>query len=152
MNVIRITKITQVVVFWEFFVYGLSRISQYLRYDYPIDVYRRILFRLARQPGTSWVAVVLDDDDTPVGFFISHDCTPLFSGRREFEVSLFYHLPGRREAIIALQTAFDAFCNANNISHYYVTTCRKSGSSTRVFGEEWCGLKRAYTVFKRKIK
>jgi hypothetical protein len=148
----RLTKVSQVIFYWEFFAFGLVRIASYLKYNHPLNTFRRILFRLARQPNSAYLAVVIDDEEKPIGFLVAYDCTPLFATEREFEVSIFYHLPGRREAIISLQTSFDAFCNANNISHYYVTTCRKSGSSTRVFGEEWCGLKRAYTVFKRKIK
>jgi hypothetical protein len=152
MTILRLTRVSQVILYWDFFTFGLIRIASYLKYDHSLDTYRRILFRLARQPMTSWLAVALDDDETPVGFFVAYDCTPLFAATREFEVSVFYHLPGRKDAIVALQTSLDSFCSSSNVSHYYVTTCRKSGSSTRVFGEEWCGLKRAYTVFKRKVK
>lgn len=152
MTTYRLTRIEDVVRYWPFLSRGLLFVSRYLKYDLTLEVYRRILFRLVRQPSTAWIAVVLDDSEIePLAFVLAYDCTPLFSSVREFEVSIFYHLPGFREAICTIQTSLDNFCRTNQISHYYVTTCRKSGSSTRVFGEEWNGLKRAYTVFKRKL-
>lgn len=151
MTIVRLTKVNEVVHLWPFLSEGLSSTSRYLKYDLTLDTYRKILFSLVRQPYTSWVSVAFNDDRVPVGFFVAHECTPLFSLVREFEISLFYHIPGPSVAVTQLQKAFDYYCSANKIKRYYATTCRKSGSASRVFGEELVGLKRAYTVFKKNI-
>lgn len=129
----------------------MTAVHKYLKYDLTLDTYRKILFSLVKQPYTAWIAVAFNDDKLPVGFVVAHESTPLFAKTREFEVSFFYHLPGSVLAITQLQQRFDSFCRTNDIKRYYVTTCRKSGSAVRVFGEEWRGLERAYTVFKKNL-
>lgn len=151
MTIVRLSKVVEVVHLWPFLSGGISSVSRYLKYDLTLDVYRRILFRLVKTPYSAWIGVAFDDDKCPMGFVVAHEITPLFSKVREFEVSLFYHLPGAGSCIPMLQQQLDNFCSSNDIKCYYVTTCRKCGSSSRVFGEEWSGLKRAYTVFKKNV-
>lgn len=151
MNVVRLSKVNEVVHLWPFVSQGLLSVSKYLKYDLPLDAYRKTLFRLVKQPHAAWVGVAFDEDKCPVAFVAAHECTPFFSPTREFEISIFYHLPGYVHAITGLQTSLDSFCKTNSIKRYYVTTCRRSSSALVTFGEEWTGLKPAYRVFKKNL-
>lgn len=149
----RLTRIADVVRYWSFFRDGILYEAKYLRYSYSFETYRRILFHLVAKNPKAWVGVAFSDDTlaTPVAFILSHDVTPLFSDEREFEVSMFYFLPGQKPALRTLQTAFDVFCRENSIKRYYLTTSSFSSSADRVFQDSWKGLERSNTVFKRVL-
>lgn len=147
----RLTTIAQAVRLWDFFKEGIAYEAKYLRYDYPLDVYRRILWSLIRRPDFGWVSVAFDSFGEPVAFVMAHDVTPLHATRREFEVSMFYYRPGNKGAIRALQNRLDAYCRENGICRYYLTTSSFCTSAQRVFHESWQGLERSNTVFKRKV-
>jgi len=149
-KVYRLTKVAEVVHFWDFFKRGLEQSARYLRYDLPFDTYRQIMFNLVVNTKHSWVGVVMAAGD-PVGFALAHECTPLFSPRREFEVSLLYHQPGNEAATSALQEHFEVFLHDNDVTTYYATTRRDSGAAIRCFQSPRYGFKRAYTVFKKTL-
>lgn len=149
MKVLRLTKIAEIYHLWDFFRQGLEETARYLKYDFSLDTYRQIIQHLVRDD-SAWVGVVFLDNK-PIGFAIAHDCTPLFSTRKEYEVSLIYHRPGNDEATRALQSSFELFCTANNISTYYATTRRDNGAAIRCFQSPQYGFKRAYTVFKKSL-
>ena len=151
MTIARITSVAGCVRYWDFFQFGIKQTAKFLRYDLPMDIFRKMVFHLSRQHDTAWIGIALEDDGTPVSFAIAHECTPLFSPRREFEASLVFHQTGRSDATEALQTAFETFCRSNNISVYYATTRRDSGSTIRCFQSERYGFKRAYTTFIKEL-
>lgn len=151
MKVLRLTTIAQAVRLWTFFKEGIEYEAKYLRYDYPYDVYRRILWTLIRQPDFGWVSVAFNDDAEPIAFVMAHDTTPIHAPRREFEVSMFYYRPGNKPAIRAIQDRLDDFCRENGVSKYYLTTSSFCSTAERVFKDSWRGLERSNTVFKRKI-
>ena len=151
MRTVRLTKCVEIVRLWPFFVQGLTFVSQYLRYTLPLETYRQILQHAVKQPNF-WVGVCFEDDgETPICFSCAHETTPMFSNQREFEVSMLYHQPGRHDALIALQQAFDKFCRKENVTRYYVTTRGDSSNVIRCFRSARYGLKRAYTVYKKEF-
>lgn len=150
----RVTSIAEVVRTWGFFREGIEYEAKYLRYNHPLDVYRRILFHLVKQKDAAWVGIVYDDEQEtpyPVAFIMSHDVTPLFAEEREFEVSMFYFRKGYKPTINILQNRFDDFCRQNGIARYYLSTSSFCSSAERVFRDSWRGLERSNTVFKRKV-
>tara|TARA_R110000868_G_scaffold361608_3_gene623609 strand:- start:1024 stop:1485 length:462 start_codon:yes stop_codon:yes gene_type:complete len=151
MNVVRLTKIVQVVRLWDFFKEGIQYEAKYLRYAYPMEVYHRILFHLVRSNPNGWVSVAFNDDEEPIAFIMAHDITPLFSQIREFEVSMFYYRDGYKTAMPLLQKSFDTFCRDNHIRQYFLSSSSFCSSATRVFKTSWLGLERSNTVFKRII-
>lgn len=151
MTVYRITTCAGLIRFWSFFETGIQETSRFLRYDLPMETFRKMLFHLVKTP-SAWVAVVLDDDESPVSFGVAHECTPLFSNRREYECSFIYHRPGWSDATTALQIAFEDYCRLHGISTIYATTRRDSGSTIRCFQSARYGFKRAYTTFRKDIK
>lgn len=148
MKVLRLSKVNEVVHLWPFIVNGLESVSVCLKYELSLDSYRKILFRLVKTPVTSWVAVGFDED-IPVAFVVAYECTPMFSMVREFEVSIFYHLPGHVKSINKLQQSFNSFCLTNGVKRYYLTTARRMPEALRHLGEGWSGLRPAYRVFKK---
>ncbi len=137
---------------WPFFREGIQYEARYLRYDYPFDIYRRILFHLVRDHEHAWVSVAADDKSgEPLAFVLAHDTTPLFAPRREFEVSMFYFRAGHKPAIRFLQQHFDRYCAENDVHRYYLTTSALTTSAKRVFHESWRGLEHSNAVFKREI-
>lgn len=150
----RLTTIAECVRLWPFFRIGIEHEAKYLRYNHSLDVYRRILFSLVRNHENAWVAVVVDEEQeepTPIAFVMAHDVTPLHAEEREFEVSMFYYVPGHRLAITFLQREFDKFCRTNQISRYYLTTSSFCSTASRVFRDAWTDLERSNTVFKRTL-
>lgn len=152
MTISRLTTIAQAVRLWPFFKDGIEYEAKYLRYDYSLDVYRRILWYLIRNPDFGWVTVATDDSGEPVAFVMAHDITPLFSEHREFEVSMFFYRRGYKPAIRAIQDRLDAFCLENGVHRYYLTTSSFCSTAERVFKDSWRGLARSNTVFKRSLK
>ena len=150
MNYTRLTSVNDIVRNWTFISNGLLEVGHHLRFDLGIDTYRKILFKLAKQPNSAWLALATDGG-LPVAFIVAHECTPLFATRREFDASIYYHEPGYASAIAFLQHQLNLFCVSNNIRRYYVTTCRKSGRPMHVFGVEWTGLQHAHRVFKKEL-
>lgn len=146
----RITSIAQVTRLWPFFAEGLDHEARYLKYPYPLDVYRRILFHLVYKNPNAWVGVALLGTE-PVAFVMSHDSTPLFTKSRQFDVSMFYYRRNCGYALRDLQDRLDTFCRENGIDRYYITTTSFTSSAQRVFGNFWTGLTRSNTVFKRKV-
>lgn len=151
MNVRRLTTVAEVVRLWPFFVDGFVFVEHYLRYTLPLDTYRKILQSQVKKP-TSWVGVTFDDPITPVCFACAHDVTPLFSKDDEKEVSMLFHKPGRLDAAMILQKAFEDWCRSEGAVRYYVTTRRDNPSALRCFQSDRYGLKRAYTVFKKDLR
>jgi hypothetical protein len=147
----RLTTIAQAVRLWGFFKEGIQYEAKYLRYDYPLDVYRQILWSLIRKTDAGWVMVAFDDANEPVAFVLAHDITPMNAPRREFEVSMFYYRPGNKPAIREIQNRLDDFCRENGVSRYYLTTSSFCSTAERVFKDSWRGLERSNTVFKRKV-
>ena len=147
----RVTSIVEVIRLWDFFKEGILYEAKYLRYSHTLDVYRRILWHLVRKNPNAWVGVAFDDAEDPIAFIMSHDITPLFAEKREFEVSMFYFRPGFKPGVQLLQKKFDAFCKENGVSRYYITTSSFCASATRVFNDAWRGLERSNTVFKRDL-
>jgi hypothetical protein len=150
MNVCRLHTIAAAVRLWPFFKEGIEYEAKYLRYNYPLDVYRRILWSLIRGGDKGWVAVAFEDDQ-PIAFVLAHDATPLHAPWREFEVSMFYYRPGFKPAIRAIQDRLDSFCRENGVQLYYLTTSSFCSTAERVFRDSWRGLERSNTVFKRRI-
>lgn len=150
MSIVRLTKVNEVVHLWPFISEGLESVSVCLKYDLPLDSYRKILFRLVKTPSTAWVAVDFNEG-TPVAFVIAYECTPMFSIVREFEVSVFYHLSDHVKSINKLQQAFNSFCLTNGVKRYYLTTARRMPEALRHLGEGWSGLRPAYRVFKKTL-
>lgn len=151
----RIQRIADVVRIWPFFREGIEYEAKYLRYNHPLEVYRRILFHLVKQKDAAWVSVVFDDEVTPpnpVAFVMAHDVTPLFAEQREYEVSMFYFRKGYKPTINILQNRFDDYCRQNGIARYYLSTSSFCSSAERVFKDSWRGLERSNTVFKRIVK
>ena len=152
MTVTRLYHIADVLKLWPFFKEGILYEAKYLRYDHPIDVYRRILFTLVRDHMHGWVAIATDDSSgDPLAFVLAHDVTPIHSDRREFEVSMFYYRHGNKPAIRQIQDRLDAHCRENGIHRYYLTTSSFCSTAERVFKDSWRGLERSNTVFKRKV-
>lgn len=151
MTVTRIYRIVDVIRMWPFFREGILYEAKYLRYDHSLDTYRKILFSLVRNHENAWVAVAQDDSENPLAFVLSHDVTPMYAEKREFEVSMFYYRPGNKPAIRAIQDRLDAFCRENGVHRYYLTTSSFCSVAERVFKDSWRGLERSNTVFKRKV-
>lgn len=149
MTVYRLTRIADIIRYWSFFREGLEATSKYLRYDQPIDSLRKMVFSLVTRED-AWVGIVLVEG-TPVGFGMAHNCTPLFSPHKEYEVSLFYHQPGNDEPTQLLQDSFEQWCKENSVVRYYATTRRDSGAAIRCFQSAKYGFKRAYTVFVKTL-
>lgn len=150
MTVRRLTRIVDVIRLESFFNEGFTFISDYLKYTYPIETYRRILWHLVRSP-KAWVGVTFDDSDNPICFACAHESTPLFAPEREFEISILWHRPGQHEAALELQHAFEDWCRKEEVTRYFVTTRRDNPSAMRCFQHDRYGLKRAYTVFKKEL-
>lgn len=146
----RLVSVNDVVRNWTFLASGLTQVAHHLKYNLSLDVYRKTLFRLVKQPRTAWVGIAYDDT-IPVAFLVAHESTPFFSTVREFDASIYYHESGYASGVNLLQSSFDTFCRTNNIRRYFVTTCRKSGRPMHVFGVEWTGLQHAYRVFKKEL-
>lgn len=151
MTIHRLTTIAQAVRLWSFFKEGILYEAKYLRYDYSLDIYRRILWSLIKQSESGWVSVAFNDDDLPIAFVMAHDITPIHAERREFEVSMFYFKPGNKQAIREIQNRLDEFCRENGVHRYYLTTSSFCSTAERVFKDSWRGLERSNTVFKRKL-
>lgn len=149
-RIFRITRIVDIVRLWAFFREGIVYEAKYLRYAYPLEVYRKILFHLVKSP-KGWVGVVTTHELEPLAFVMAHDITPLFADEREFEVSMFYYKKGFRQCICLLQDHLERFCRENGIRRYYLSTSSFCSSATRIFKESWIGLERSNTVFKRKV-
>jgi len=147
----RITRIVDAVRLWPFFREGMIYEAKYLRYNYPLDVYRRILFYLVYKNPNAWVGVVFDDLDAPIAFVLAHDVTPLFTKTREFEVSMFFYRKGFRDCVRLLQDRLDDFCRENGVCSYYLSTSSSCSSAERVFKGAWDGLGRPFKIFKRKV-
>lgn len=150
MTISRLTSVNDIVRNWTFLSAGLSHVAHQLKYNLPLDVYRKTLFALVKQTDSAWVGIA-SAGGLPVAFIVAHECTPLFSTARELDASIYYHDPGFSVAINHLQDSLDSFCTQHSIRRYYVTTCRKSGRPMYVFGAEWKGLTHAYRVFKKEI-
>ncbi len=150
MTVVRIQSVAGCIRFWDFFQTGIEATAKFLRYNLDMETYRKMLFHLSKQPN-AWIGVALDDDGQPISFGVAHECTPLFSMRREFEVSFIFHQPGRSDATTALQAAFEQFCKKEKVSVYYATTRRDTGSTIRCFQSPRYGFKRAYTTFIKEL-
>lgn len=149
----RLTRVVDVIRIWSFFKEGIEYEAKYLRYSHSLDVYRRILFHLVYKNPNAWVGVAFAHDDLqqPVAFIMSHDVTPIYAEKREFEVSMFYFKKGFKYSINLLQDSLDTFCKQQGVTCYYLTTASFSSSAQRVFKDVWHGLQRSNTVFKRKL-
>jgi hypothetical protein len=146
----RVTRVADVARHWKFFEEGIAYEAKYLRYAHPMETYRKILCHLVYDNPHGWIGIVFDDE-TPVAFIMTHDCTPMFSPHKEFEVSMFYYRPGYKHTIRLLQDRFDMFCKENGIGQYYLTTSSFCTRAKQVFNESWRGLERSNVVFKRKV-
>ncbi len=151
MKVVRINKIAACLRYWELFVQGFEHVNRFLKYDLPFETYRQMLFALVREP-KAWVCVCFDATDVPCGFAIAHDCTPLFSEKKEYEVSVVYALDNNSEVFVSMQQTFEEYAKSQGVRWYFATTRRDSGSAIRCFQSPRFGFKRAYTVFKKEIK
>lgn len=149
-SVRQVTSIAQMTRLWVFFAEGLLHEAKYLKYPYPIDVYRRILAHLVYKNPNAWVGVAFIENQ-PVAFIMSHDSTPIFTKSRQFDVSMFYYRKNCGFALRPLQDRLDDFCRENGIDRYYLTTTSFTSSAQKVFGDFWSGLTRSNTVFKRKV-
>lgn len=151
LTVLRLTTCAGVVRYWDFFQRGIVETAKFLRYDLPLETYQKMFFHLVRTP-SAWIGVALEEDGTPVSFAVAHECTPLFSEKREYEVSFIFHNPGRSDATSALQATFEDYCRKHGIRTIYATTRRDSGSTIRCFQSPRYGFKRAYTTFKKDLR
>lgn len=150
MTVLRIKTIKGLIDHWDFIVIGLKHVQKFLRYNADLEMYRKILFHLVRQEN-AWIGIVFNEAGEPVGFGVAHEVTPLFAQRPEYEVSILYHRPKEADATSALQDHFERFCIARNVTTYYVTTRRDSGSALRCLQGPRYGLKREHTVFRKDL-
>lgn len=150
MKVLRLTSCAQLVRLWPHFVDWLNFVRTCLRFNLPIQVYRRILQHAVKDP-TMWVGVV-SDDEGPVGFAAAHEVTPLFCIEREYEVSMLFHKTGREDATKALQAEFETWLRAEGVLRYVISTRRDNPSALRCFQSDRYGMKRAFTVFKKELK
>lgn len=151
MTVTRLTTIADVVRIWPFFRKGIQYEAKYLRYDYPIDTYRRIVFSLVKQHEHAIVLVAWNVDAEPIGFVLAHDITPIHAPKREFEVSMFYYEPGCKSALGVLQSRLDRHCRENGVCRYFLSTSSFCSTAERVFNNAWRGLSRSNTVFQRTL-
>ena len=153
MTVRRITSVKDVLRLWPFFAEGIKYVVDFFRYSHALTVYRKILCYLVYKNANAWVGVVFDETqgEKPISFVLAHEITPLFSDYREFEVSMFYYLPGYRHTILLLQSTFDTFCKENEIRQYYLTTPTVCAGAARAYTLSWDGLKRSNTIYKRKV-
>lgn len=147
----RLTRCVDIVRLWPFFAERLEFVRNHLRFNLPVTVYRRILQHEVRNP-LSWVAVVEDDDGTPINFACAHEVTPLFCREREYEISMFFHERENLEASRLLQSSFELWCKENKICRYVVSTRRVRRGCMKLLVSPAFGLKLTYTVFKKEIK
>ncbi len=149
MITLRITRCKEIVQYWPFFVTGLNFISKYLHYPYSMETYRRILLKLAHTP-SAYIAIVLDDDNTPLCFGVAYDCTPLFSNQKEYDVPFLFHQPTHLSATALLRTEFEKFCREQKVKRYSMTTTAFNGAAQKCIPRY--GFQRSHIVFKRELK
>lgn len=151
MTTFRLTTIAACVKFWWFFEEGFNKTGRFLRYDLPMDAYRRILFALVSSDN-GWVGLCLDDNGRPLGFAIAHECTPLFAQAKEYEASIVYAADDNQDTFNNMQQTFEDFCRAQGVKRYFATTRRDSGAAIRCFQSPRYGFRRAFTTFSKDIK
>lgn len=148
MTFLRITRCAEIVRYWPFFATGFGFISDYLHYPYTLDVYRRIILKLARTP-SAFVGVVLDVSGNPICFGAAYDSTPIFATYKEYDVPFLYHQPSQIAATAVLRREFETFARKNGIVRYSMTATSFSRQTQDCFGR--FGLKRSHMVFKREL-
>lgn len=146
---LRIIRCAEIVRYWDFFARGFTFLSAYLHYPYTLDLYRRIILKLAKTP-SAFVGVVLDDTGSPVCFGAAFDCTPLFATHKEYEIPFLYHQPAHLSATALLRTEFEKFCRREKVKRYYMTTTAFNGAAQKCFPRY--GFHRSHVVFKRELK
>lgn len=149
MTTIRITRCKELVQYWPFFAAGLQFIEKYLRYPYTFETYRRILQRLVTTP-TAFVAIVLDDDGTPLCFGAAYDCTPLFGVEKEYDIPFLFHQPNHLPATAVLRKEFERFCRKQKVKRYFMTTTVFNGIAQKCFPRY--GFERSHMIFKRELQ
>ncbi len=148
MTVVRITRCKELLQYWGFFALALQFIEKYLRYPYTYDNYRRILQRLVTTE-TAFVAVVLNDEGTPVCFGAAYDSTPLYGTEKEYDIPFLYHQPTHLPATALLRTEFEKFCRRHKVKRYFMTTTAFNGQAQKCFPRY--GFSRSHVVYQREL-
>lgn len=149
MKVLRISRCKELVTHWPFFAEALTFISEYLRYPYTFETYRRVLQKLVTTP-TAFVAVVFDDENRPISFLAAYDATPLYGTDKEYDVPFFYHQPNQLAATALLRREFEFFLRSLKVKRYFITTTAGNSFARRCFARH--GLLQSHTVYKREIR
>ena len=150
MNVIRLTRVVDIIRHWDFFVEGFEGITRKAREEFDLDQMQKTLFYLAKIHDNAFVGIAFEDK-TPVGFIIMEEATPLFAPTRSCIARAVYHRPGA-SAIAPMMEAFEAWAKSHGFKHYVITTRRHSGSAVRFFQSPKFGFKRGYITFEKEIK
>lgn len=149
MRFVRLQRCKELLDFWPFFVEGIDFTAKYLHYTYSYETYRRILQKLVVTP-SAFVAVVTDDDGTPLCFGAASDATPLFGTEREYDIHFLYHQPKYLPATALLWKEFERFCRRTKVKRYSLSTTALNGMAQKCFPKY--GFVRSHIVFKREIR
>lgn len=150
MTIERLTRPTEILTLWDFFVQGLLFLENEARERYDFEQMQKLLCQLAASP-SAFVAVAYDDNGQPVSFAAAQENSLPFGQSRTAVVLIAYHRPEFQQATLLLEGAFENWCREVGIKSYSLTSKRKTGAVIRCLRHRKYGFKRPYLVFEKDI-
>jgi len=146
----RLTKPSQVLKLWAFFLEGLREIA--LRGGELLDeeCMQKTLCLDAAEWERAFVCVGYSNGE-PQGFGVFEECTPVFAKHRSFVTRVFFHKTGNKDLSVGILNEFETWAKAQGVKWHIVSTRRKSGSAVRLFTGPRYGFKQSCLVFEKEL-
>jgi hypothetical protein len=147
----RVTKATEVLLLWPFFLEGFQSFYKKHGEFYDMDELLKSTCALAADPIKGFVATV-SSGSTLEGFGIMEDVSPIFSTEHTFFCRAFWHQFGNLVATTQLMDFFEQWAREHGVSSYTVTTKRNTGAAIRCFQSEKYGFRKHYITFVKYLQ
>lgn len=153
MHLLRLDNPTDVLAHWPVFREGHRTLRQMSNAMISEDDYCKMVTTLSARGDDVYIGIAIDGE-RDICYGVAINSTPPYSDKRTFEIITYYHNPARRDATLFLKAEFEAWCRAQGVHSYLITTRqsrRTSGGTDDCFTAKHYGFRKAYLAFEKKL-
>jgi GNAT superfamily N-acetyltransferase len=147
----RLTKPSQVLTLWPFFVEGFEALSHTSKEHFEIESLKKYICLLVTDSARGFIAVCSTDNGDPVAFVILHETTLPYHKVRKFETIAMYYSRNRDECVMPIVGLFETWAKRHGIGVYTLTTHRNTGAAIRFYRHSGFHFQRMFFGFERQL-
>lgn len=151
MNVIRITRPSEILESWAFINEGLTNLKTTNKFYYNELEAKKLICKLSADKRSGFIAFCYDDRGEPLSFGIMREDTLPFAHFRTFSAHAVYYKQNYPNAVLPLMEEFEGWCRANGIKRYSYISRRPTTAAKRCFLDKKYDFHKSSLVFEKTL-